>query len=73
VRKLTTKVLKNPTAKQIEEIIIASKHKAARALTDCRNGDIYVWDAAEATHREAADHLGIPYDKKPGQGDILTL
>lgn len=65
--------LRNPTPEEIERLILASKHQAARTLTDAVTGDVYVWPAEDATHREAADHLGVQYDRKPGEGDILTL
>ncbi len=67
------KIVKNPSAAEIAHIIGASVHKAARRITDPRNGDVYVWDAAEGTHREGADQLGVPYERPPGGGDILTL
>ena len=66
-------VLKNPTPEQIAGIITASQERAARRITDPRNGDVYVWDAAEGTHREGADQLGVAYDLRPGEGEILTL
>jgi len=65
--------VKNPTYTKILDIISSSRIKTARRLVDPRNGDIYVWDAAQGTHRDAADQLQIPYDRKPGEGDILTL
>lgn len=67
------KILKNPSDEQVMRVIRGSPEKAARRIADPRNGDIYVWDAAEGTHRDGADQLGVPYDKRPGEGDILTL
>jgi hypothetical protein len=63
---------KNPTDAEIRQIIASSKHKAARRLEDQRNGDVWVWPAEDATHAEAAVKLGVPYDRKPGEGDILV-
>ncbi len=67
------KIAKNPTANEVAAIIRGSVHKAARRITDPRNGDVYVWDFAEGTHREGADLLGVPYDRLPGEGDVLIL
>lgn len=66
-------IFENPSADEIARIIRGSVHNAARRLVDPRNGNIYVWDAAEGTHRDGAAQLGIPYDRPPGGGDILTL
>jgi len=62
----------NPTDEEIREIIAASKHKAARRITDPRNGDRWYWPAEQATHAEGAAKLGVPYDRPPGEGDIVT-
>lgn len=67
------KILKNPTNEEIAAIIHGSTLKAARRITDPRTGDVYVWDATEGTHRQGADYLGVPYDRRPGEGDILTF
>jgi hypothetical protein len=63
---------KNPTDSEVRGIIAASKHKAARRVTDPRNGDQWYWPAEQATHAEGAGHLGVPYDRPPGAGDIIT-
>lgn len=64
---------KNPSPRDVAEIIQASRQKAARRLVDSRNGDVWVWDPDIATHAEMALKLGIPYNKKPGEGDILVI
>lgn len=65
--------IKNPTEKQIIEQVKLSRNKAVRRITDSRNGDVYIWPADLGTHAEGARHLNIPYDKKPGTGEIITL
>lgn len=65
--------LKNPEKPEIASLIRASSHRAARRIIDPRTGDQWYWDAALATHAEGAAQLGIPYDKPPGAGDIVTL
>jgi hypothetical protein len=69
VTKIATK---NPDPEQIADFIRASAHRAARRIIDPRSGDVWVWPAEQATHAEGAERLGVPYDKKPGEGDILT-
>ena len=64
---------KNPDDATVIGIIRGSRHKAARRIVDPNTGDEWVWPAEEATHAEGAERLGVPYDKKPGEGDILTL
>jgi hypothetical protein len=64
---------KNITPAEIAALITASKHKAVRRIEDTRNGDFWYWKAELATHAEGAAKLGVPYDKRPGEGDILTL
>jgi hypothetical protein len=64
---------KNPDDATVACIIRGSRHKAARRITDPSTGDVWVWAAEAATHAEGAARLGVPYDKKPGEGDILTL
>ena len=54
-------------------LIGRSKHKAVRRIADPRSGDIWYWKAELATHAEGAEKLGVPYDRRPGEGDILTL
>lgn len=63
--------IKNPSPVQVRDIIAASRHQAARRITDHRNGDVWCWPAEQATHREGADALDIPYDLPPGAGDML--
>lgn len=70
---MTDFAVKNPDAEVTEDIINGSKHKAARRIYDPATGDAWVWAAELATHAEGAKRLGIPYDKKPGEGEILTL
>jgi hypothetical protein len=64
---------KNLTDDEIAAMIRASKVKAVRRITDPRTGDNWYWPAEMATHREGADQLAVPYDKRSGEGDILTL
>jgi hypothetical protein len=64
---------KNLTDTEAVALIAASKHKAVRRITDPRNGDQWYWRAELGTHAEGAAKLGVPYDKRPGEGDILTL
>jgi hypothetical protein len=64
---------KNITQAEIEAMIEASKHKAVGRIADPRNGDLWYWKAELGTHAEGARKLGVPYDKRPGDGDILTL
>lgn len=52
-------------------MIRASRHKALRRIVTT-DGTAWYWPAEQATHREAADALGIPYDRPPGGGDIVT-
>jgi hypothetical protein len=65
--------VKNPDADAIREMINRSKHKAARRIVDPRTGDTWYWPAEAGTHREGAEYLGVPYDRPPGAGDIVTL
>jgi hypothetical protein len=65
--------LRNPSTAEIKALIQRSKHKAARRIQDPRNGDFWYWDAADGTHAEGAQKLGVPYDRPPGAGDIVTL
>ena len=64
---------KNLTASEIADLIDKSRHKAVRRITDPRNGDHWYWIAELGTHAEGARKLGVPYDKRPGEGDLLTL
>jgi hypothetical protein len=63
---------RNPSDADVRGIIAASKYKAARRITDPRNGDHWYWPAEQATHAEGAAHLKVPYDRPPGAGDIIT-
>jgi hypothetical protein len=67
------KPLKNPSDVELTALIRASRHCAARRIVDPRSGDQWCWPAEQATHREAADILGIHYDRQPGEGDIITI
>jgi len=64
---------KNLSDAEVAELVTQSKHKAVRRITDPRTGDHWYWPAEMATHREGADRLEVPYDKRPGEGDIITL
>lgn len=65
--------VKNPSDREIHDLIKASAHGAARRITDQRNGDVWYWPAEQATHSEGAQKLDVPYDKPPGGGDIVVL
>lgn len=67
------KALKNPTDKEIIELIKKSKYKAVRRIIDKRNNNVWCWDATQATHMEGAKQLKVPYNLLPGCGDILTI
>lgn len=64
---------KNLKPGEIIALIGRSKHKAVRRIADPRSGDIWYWKAELATHAEGAEKLGVPYDRRPREGDILTL
>jgi hypothetical protein len=64
---------KNLTDGEIAAMIRASKVKAVRRITDPCTGDHWYWPAEMATHAEGAEKLGVPYEKRPGKGDIITL
>ena len=59
---------KNLKPGEIIALIGRSKHKAVRRIADPRSGDIWYWKAELATHAEGAEKLGVPYDRRPGEG-----
>lgn len=63
----------NPSPEEIARIIQASAHKAARRIVDPLTGNAWYWPAEQGTHAEGASALGVPYDRRPGEGDIVTL
>ena len=63
---------KNLSNSEIATLIELSKHRAVRRIVDPRNGDLWYWKAELGTHAEGARKLGVPYDKRPGEGDILA-
>jgi len=63
--------VKNPSKAEARAIIARSKHGAARQITDHRDGAVWLWPFEQATHAEGAAHLGVPYDRPPGGGDVL--
>ena len=63
---------KNLSNSEIATLIEVSKHRAVRRIVDPRNGDLWYWKAELGTHAEGAQKLGVPYDKRPGEGDILA-
>ena len=65
--------IKNPTEKQIFDLINESKHKAVRKITDKKTNDVFIWKAEEAFHKEGAKKLGVEYDIPSGMGEILTI
>ena len=64
--------IKNPSPSQVRDIIAKSKHFAARRIIDPRDGAVWVWPFERATHAEGAAALGVPYDRRPGDGDVLV-
>jgi hypothetical protein len=64
---------KNLPRDKLAALIGLSEQKAVRRIEDPATGDLWYWRAELATHAEGAAKLGIPYDKRPGEGDILTL
>ncbi len=63
---------KNLSQDEIAELIDDSLHKAVRRITDPRSGEQWYWKAEDGTHAEGAAQLGIPYDLRPGEGDLLV-
>jgi len=53
----------NPTAEETDAL--AKKHQSVRGLLDCKDGTLYVWDAATCAHYEVAKRLGYT-DKANG-------
>lgn len=72
MHKMTFPAKCNPTDAEIRALIDGSQHKAARRIIHPDTGDVYVWPFEAGTHREGADALGIPYDRPPGEGDVLV-
>ena len=64
---------KNLKPGEIIALIGRSKHKAVRRIADPRSGEHLVLKAELATHAEGAEKVGVPYDRRPGEGGILTL
>ena len=52
-------VLRNPTRQDVATLLEAARGGALRAAKDHRTGDVYVWDAADATHIQMLGHLGL--------------
>ena len=50
---------RNPTLQDIATLLKAAKGGALRAAKDFRTDDVYVWDAADATHNQMLGHLGL--------------
>ncbi|MGN6582237.1 MAG: hypothetical protein ACTHJV_00885 [Rhizobiaceae bacterium] len=65
--------LKNPSDTAVKELLRGSKNGAVRRIHDERNGDFWYWDFDQATHAEGANILGIPYSRRPGEGDVVFL
>jgi hypothetical protein len=63
---------RNPTVAQIQAIIAASPHKAARRIICERTGDVWVWPFDQATHLQGAHRLGTDYTRPPEGGDVLV-
>ena len=67
------KAHKNLTPDKLTKLIKCSTEQAVRRIKDETTGDVWYWRAELGTHAEGAKILGIPYYKKPGEGDILIL
>ena len=52
-------VTRNPTLQDIATLLEAARGGALRAAKDDRTDDVYVWDAAVATHIQMLGHLGL--------------
>jgi hypothetical protein len=65
--------LKNPSTAAIRALAGKSKHDACRRICDPRSGDFWYWPFEQATHAEGASVLGVPYDRKPGEGDVIFI
>ena len=50
---------RNPTLQNIATLLEAAQGGALRAAKDFRTDDVYVWDAADATHNQMLGHLGL--------------
>lgn len=56
-------ILHNPSVAEIKAIRTKAKHKeAVRAILSPTG--LFVWDGYHMTHHDAAQHLGIPREKK---------
>jgi len=51
--------IRNPTLQDITTLLEAAQGGALRAAKDYRTGDVYVWDAADATHNQMLGHLRL--------------
>ena len=51
-------IFKNPTRKELSEVINNSEAKSARGIF--HGNDVYVFDAMKAIHADARDHLSLP-------------
>lgn len=52
-------VTRNPTLQDIATLLEAAGGGAIRAAKDDRTGDVYIWDAAVATHNQMLGHLRL--------------
>ena len=64
--------VRNPSPDTIAAMLAASRYRALRLIVDPRTGDRWLWPAEQATHAEGASRLGVPHDRPPGAGDIVT-
>jgi len=67
-----TKVLRNPTNTARDALYDGSKYKALRMFTDGDTGDVYFWDANDATHHYVAQLLGIERPRFPNDLGLWT-
>lgn len=62
------KAVKNPAAADIPSLLAGAAGGALRVAKDYRTGDLYVWDASVASHRQMIEALGL--DMADGVGFI---
>jgi len=62
-----------PTTTDIRKLASLSPSRTLRRICDGETGMYWYWPAEMATHAEGAAVLGIPYDRPPGAGEIVTV
>lgn len=68
-------IIENPTRDQAENLLRRARYGAMRGLRDPETGKLYIWDAADAIHHQAAREIGITDDvyERLEFGDVDTL